>query len=95
MKIGQAAKKSSLTTKTVRYYANIGLFYPEVDPSTGYRKYKQADVAKLQFVGTASQPPIWSIMSDGHLQGQKSPHSPQIENKYLAYKPLSQLRVII
>ena len=53
MKIGQAAKKSGLTTKTVRYYANIGLVNPEVDPSTGYRKYKQADVAKLQFVGTA------------------------------------------
>ena len=53
MKIGQAAKKSGLTTKTVRYYANIGLFYPEVHPSTGYRKYKQADVAKLQFVGIA------------------------------------------
>ena len=53
MKIGQAAKASGLTTKTVRYYANIGLVYPEVDPSTGYRKYKQADVAKLRFVGTA------------------------------------------
>ena len=53
MTIGQAAKKSGLTTKTVRYYANIGLVYPEVVPSTGYRKYKQADVAKLQFVGTA------------------------------------------
>ena len=53
MKIGQAAKASGLTTKTVRYYANIGLVYPEVDQSTGYRKYKQADVAKLRFVGTA------------------------------------------
>ena len=53
MEIGQAAKKSGLTTKTVRYYANIGLVNPEVDPSTGYRKYKHADVAKLQFVGTA------------------------------------------
>jgi len=53
MKIGQAAKASGLTTKTVRYYANIGLVYPEVAPSTGYRKYKQADVAKLRFVGTA------------------------------------------
>jgi DNA-binding transcriptional MerR regulator len=53
MIIAQAAKKSGLTTKTVRCYANIGLVNPGVDPSTGYRKYKQADVAKLQFVGTA------------------------------------------
>ena len=77
MKIGQAAKKSGLTTKTVRYYANISLVFPEVDPSTRYRKYKQADVAKM----------LGTIMI--------SPHSPQIENKYLAYNSLSQLRVII
>ena len=77
MKIGQAAKKSGLTTKTVRYYANISLVFPEVDPSTGYRKYKQADVAKM--------PGIIMI----------SPHSPQIENKYLAYNSPSQLRAIL
>ena len=77
MKIGQAAKESGLTKKTVRYYANINLVYPEAVPSIGYRKYKQADVAKM--------PGIILI----------SPHSPQIENKYLAYKPLSQLRVMI
>lgn len=53
MKISQAAKAAGLTTKTVRYYANIGLVYPMVDPLTGYRKYNQSDVAKLQFVGTA------------------------------------------
>ena len=77
MKIGQTAKKSGLTTKIVRYYANISLVFPEVDPSTRYRKYKQADVAKM----------LGTIMI--------SPHSPQIENKYLAYNSLSQLRVII
>ena len=53
MKISQAAKAAGLTTKTVRYYANIGLVCPMVDPLTGYRKYNQSDVAKLQFVGTA------------------------------------------
>ena len=53
MKISQAASAAGLTIKTVRYYANIGLVSPEINPVTGYRKYNQSDVAKLQFVGTA------------------------------------------
>ena len=53
MKISQAANAAGLTIKTVRYYANIGLVSPEINPVTGYRKYNQSDVAKLQFVGTA------------------------------------------
>ena len=53
MKISQAASAAGLTIKTVRYYANIGLVSPEINPVTGYRKYNKSDVAKLQFVGTA------------------------------------------
>ena len=53
MKISQAASAAGLTIKTVRYYANIGLVTPEINPVTGYRNYNKSDVAKLQFVGTA------------------------------------------
>jgi len=53
MKISAAAKASGLTVKTVRYYANIGLVCPAVDPATGSRAYSENDIAKLQFVGTA------------------------------------------
>ena len=53
MNIGEAAKRSGLTVKTVRYYANIGMVTPQQDAETGYRIYGDADVAKLQFVGKA------------------------------------------
>ena len=53
MNIGEAAKLSGLTVKTVRYYANIGMVTPQQDAETGYRIYGDADVAKLQFVGKA------------------------------------------
>ena len=53
MNIGEAAKRSGLTVKTVRYYANIGMVTPQQDAETGYRIYGNADVAKLQFVGKA------------------------------------------
>ena len=53
MNIGQAAKLSGLTVKTVRYYANIGLIMPLQDNQTGYRSFSEDDVAKLQFIGKA------------------------------------------
>ena len=53
MQIGEAAQRSGLTVKTVRYYANIGMVTPRQDKNTKYRVYNEDDVAKLQFVGKA------------------------------------------
>ena len=53
MNIGIAAKISSLTIKTVRYYSNINLLNPYINPKTGYRSYTNEDIAKLQFIGKA------------------------------------------
>ncbi len=53
MKIGNAAKLSGLTVKTVRYYANSGIICPQKNLNTGYRDFSEDDVAKLQFVGKA------------------------------------------
>ena len=91
MTIDQAAKKSGLTIKTVRYYANIGLFYPEVDPSTGYRKYKQADVAKLRFVGTARKFDF-SIEDCRELLGlYEDKHRPSRDVKNVALKKIRDI----
>ena len=53
MNIGQAAKMSGLTIKTVRYYDNIGLVMAYQDPENQYRVYSKDDIAKLQFIGRA------------------------------------------
>tara|TARA_B100000214_G_scaffold120158_1_gene84978 strand:+ start:489 stop:881 length:393 start_codon:yes stop_codon:yes gene_type:complete len=53
MNIGQAAKISGLTIKTVRYYDNIGLVMAYQDPENQYRVYSKDDIAKLQFIGRA------------------------------------------
>ena len=53
MNIGKAAKLSNLTTKAVRYYANIGLVKPQQNLTTGYRDYTDGEVAKLKFIGQA------------------------------------------
>jgi Cu(I)-responsive transcriptional regulator len=53
MNIGQAAEASGLPTKTVRYYADIGLVAPAGRGSNGYREYDPGDVRRLAFVRRA------------------------------------------
>lgn len=53
MSVGEAATASGLSTKTVRYYAEIGLVAPIGRAANGYRRYSEAEVRKLIFVRRA------------------------------------------
>jgi len=52
MKIGDAAERSDLPAKTVRYYEDIGLVVPD-RRENGYRDYAEDDVHRLRFVQRA------------------------------------------
>lgn len=52
MNIGEAAKKSGLPAKTIRYYEDIGLITPLRD-ANGYRAFRESDIHKLAFLGRA------------------------------------------
>jgi MerR family transcriptional regulator, copper efflux regulator len=53
MNIGAAARESGLPTKTVRFYAEIGLVRPQGRGENGYRTYGPGEVRRLQFVRRA------------------------------------------
>ncbi len=53
MNIGTAARESGLPTKTVRYYADIGLVAPHGRAGTGYRAYGPGEIQRLQLVRRA------------------------------------------
>jgi Cu(I)-responsive transcriptional regulator len=55
MNIGDAARATRLTPKTVRYYADIGLVKPMGRTESGYRVYTETELNKLNFVRTARE----------------------------------------
>ena len=52
MNIGEAAQRSSLPVKTIRYYEDIGLVTAD-RRSNGYRDYDETHVHKLKFIQRA------------------------------------------
>jgi len=53
MNISQAAAKSGLPVKTLRYYEEIGLVLPGRQEGNDYRDYSAADVEHLRFLQRA------------------------------------------
>ncbi|RZA01864.1 MAG: MerR family DNA-binding transcriptional regulator, partial [Moraxellaceae bacterium] len=47
MNIGQAAKQSTLSTKMIRYYEEIGLIEKVRRSDSGYRLYSEQDIKDL------------------------------------------------
>ncbi|HET8995434.1 MAG TPA: Cu(I)-responsive transcriptional regulator [Acetobacteraceae bacterium] len=53
MNIGEAAQRSGVPAKTIRYYESIGLIGPAERSENHYRSYSDGDVATLRLVGRA------------------------------------------
>ena len=52
MNIGDVATRSGLPAKTIRYYEEIGLVRPQRE-ATGYRRFRETELHKLNFLGRA------------------------------------------
>lgn len=48
--IGEFAKLTAVTHKTLRHYEKMGLIVPSYNPDNGYRRYQKEDVLKLEMV---------------------------------------------
>ncbi|MFN3894464.1 MAG: MerR family transcriptional regulator [Acinetobacter sp.] len=55
MKIGQAAKRSGISAKMIRYYEDIGLLPAPKRSDAGYRVYTDAYIKTLSFIQHARE----------------------------------------
>ena len=53
MNIGEAAERSRLPAKTIRYYEEAGLLSPSARGANGYRQFSENDVHRLRFLQRA------------------------------------------
>jgi MerR family copper efflux transcriptional regulator len=53
MTIGDAARRSGVSAKTIRYYEGIGLIRPASRHGNNYRTYRDQDVEILRFIQRA------------------------------------------
>lgn len=52
MNISEAASRSGVSAKTIRYYEDIGFVKP-LRAENGYRDFRESDLHKLTFIGRA------------------------------------------
>ena len=53
MRIGEAARRSGMAAKTIRFYEEAGLIAPAPRTGSGYREFDGDDVRRLQFIHRA------------------------------------------
>ena len=55
MNISEAARRSGLSAKTIRYYEEVGLIAPAMRGDNGYRQYDNGGLEELKFLARARE----------------------------------------
>ncbi len=71
MRIGELAQRTGLTTKTVRYYEQIGLMQEPDRHANGYRDYGDDAIERLHFIRDAQAAGL-TLAETGEIVGMKA-----------------------
>jgi MerR family transcriptional regulator, copper efflux regulator len=89
--IGEAAARSGVSAKMIRYYESIGLLRPPLRTSGNYRIYEDEALRRLRFIGRARELGF-SIREIDHLLGLwLDPRHKSAEVKAVALRHVEEL----
>jgi DNA-binding transcriptional MerR regulator len=90
MNISEAARRSGLSAKTIRYYEEIDLIAPANRSDNGYRQYDNKAVEQLLFVARAREVgfDLQECRQLLELQRDRSPASRHTRQLVLEEEPL-------
>ena len=91
MLIGEASKRTGLSTKTIRFYCDRDLIAPRREPFTGYRSFTEKDLAKLRFLKKARQLDFSIKDCSELLILYEQPDRASLDVKIIASKKLKEL----
>jgi MerR family transcriptional regulator, copper efflux regulator len=92
MRIGELAAASGLTTKTIRFYEQVGLLAPPPRTPAGYRDYPEAALPRLRFIRTAQAAGLTLAEIAGILAIRDSGESPCTHVTALIHTHLADIR---
>jgi DNA-binding transcriptional MerR regulator len=67
LRINEVAAEAGLTTRTIRYYEELGLLEPAARSDGDYRLYDASDLARLQFIRGLRDDAGFSLAQIGQL----------------------------
>lgn len=67
LRINEVAAETGLTTRTIRYYEELGLLEPAARSEGDYRLYDASDLARLQFIRSLRDDAGFSLAQIGQL----------------------------
>ncbi len=95
MKIGELAKATCLSTKTIRFYEAEGLIPDPPRTNSGYRAYASADVARLEFILKAKRLGLSLDEIKGILRAHDRSESTCLHVRSLLEEKVAQIKTVI
>jgi DNA-binding transcriptional MerR regulator len=89
--IGQAAAAAGVTTRTLRYYEELGLLRPSAHSIGGARRYSDADLARIARVRELQQLMGFNLDEIGQILSAEDSLE-RIRDEYRSGKPTSRRR---